>query len=149
MPVTPRLTRPTTSLYSGDPDKCDNYGNTALHCAAAKGHLNCVSFLVSFGANLWALDNDFHTCKDLAAIRGRDEILRYLDTVIAKQEALNKKVSLKRKCGKRMTLWVELWWAIVGIHIVCCFENLHSTHLGYTCVVSKDHESSSNQNKIY
>ena len=81
---------------SGDPDKCDNYGNTALHCAAAKGHLNCVSFLVNFGANLWALDNDFHTCKDLAAIRSRDEILRYLDTVIAKQEALNKKVRALR-----------------------------------------------------
>ncbi|XP_037069679.1 Usher syndrome type-1G protein homolog [Pollicipes pollicipes] len=86
----------------GDPDKCDNYGNTALHCAAAKGHMNCVSFLVNFGANLWALDNDFHTAKDLAAIRSRDDVLRYLDTVIAKQEALNKKVarSLKEKAVK-------------------------------------------------
>jgi len=86
----------------GDPDKCDNYGNTALHCSAARGHLNCVSFLVSFGANLWALDNDFHTAKDLAAIRNKEEVLRYLDVVIAKQEALNKKVarSLKEKAVK-------------------------------------------------
>ncbi|KAG1651353.1 Usher syndrome type-1G [Nymphon striatum] len=85
--------------HRGDPDKCDYFGNTALHCAAANGQINCVSFLVNFGANLWALDNDFHTPKDLAAMNERGEILKYLDEVIARQSALNKKVvaSLKQK----------------------------------------------------
>ncbi|XP_023210375.1 Usher syndrome type-1G protein homolog [Centruroides sculpturatus] len=81
----------------GDPDKCDHYGNTALHCAAANGHINCVSFLVNFGVNLWSLDNDYHTCKDVAAMHQRDEILRYLDEVISKQSALNKKLVQKLK----------------------------------------------------
>lgn len=86
-------------FYRGDPDKCDHFGNTALHCAAANGQVNCVSFLVNFGANLWALDNDFHTPKDLAAMNERGEILKYLDEVIARQSALNKKVvaSMKQK----------------------------------------------------
>lgn len=35
---------------------------------------------------MWALDIDFHTAKDLAAINNRDEILRFLDTAIAKEE---------------------------------------------------------------
>lgn len=83
----------------GDPDRCDYFGNTALHCAAANGQINCVSFLVNFGANLFALDNDFHTPKDLAGMNERTEILKYLDQVIARQSALNKKVvaSLKQK----------------------------------------------------
>ncbi|XP_042227960.1 Usher syndrome type-1G protein homolog [Homarus americanus] len=47
--------------------------------------MSCVSFLVNFGANIWALDNEFHTAKELAAMNNKDEILRYLDTVSAKQ----------------------------------------------------------------
>ncbi|XP_076065790.1 SAM_USH1G_HARP domain-containing protein Sans [Oratosquilla oratoria] len=81
----------------GDPDRCDHYGNTALHCAAAKGHMNCVSFLVNFGANLWAQDNDFHSAKELAAMNNREEILRYLDTVFAKQETSSPKLVEKLK----------------------------------------------------
>ncbi|XP_063867151.1 pre-mRNA splicing regulator USH1G-like isoform X2 [Scylla paramamosain] len=69
----------------GDPDKCDHYGNTALHCASARGHMSCVSFLVNFGVNVWALDNDLHTAKDMAAMNSKDDILRYLDSVYAKQ----------------------------------------------------------------
>ncbi|UYV71721.1 USH1G [Cordylochernes scorpioides] len=59
--------------------------------------MNCVSFLVNFGVNLWALDNDFHTAKDLAAMNQRAEILKYLDEVIARQSALNKKLVMKLK----------------------------------------------------
>lgn len=69
----------------GDPDKCDYYGNTALHCAAARGHMSCVSFLVNFGVNVWALDNDLHTAKDMAAMSNKEEILRYLDAIQNKQ----------------------------------------------------------------
>ncbi|KAG8185020.1 hypothetical protein JTE90_017044 [Oedothorax gibbosus] len=81
----------------GDPDRCDNFGNTALHWAAANGHMNCVSFLVNFGVSLWALDNDFHTASNVAAANQRDEIIRYLDDVVARQSALNKKLVQKLK----------------------------------------------------
>lgn len=68
-------------FYRGDPDKSDNFGNSALHLAAAKGHLSCVDFLVNFGANIYALDIDKHSPKDLAAINNRQQILHYLDTI--------------------------------------------------------------------
>lgn len=81
----------------GDPDRCDHFGTTALHCASANGHINCVSFLVSFGVNLWALDNDFHTASDVASLNQRDEVLRFLDQAISKQSALNKKLVQRMK----------------------------------------------------
>ena len=59
--------------------------------------MNCVTFLVSFGANLWALDNDFHTPLDVAALNEYNEIVRYLDSVVANQSALNHKVVKKLK----------------------------------------------------
>jgi ankyrin repeat protein len=49
-----------------------------------------VIFLVNFGANLWALDIDYHTPKELAAMNSRDDILRFLDGVAAKEETTNK-----------------------------------------------------------
>ncbi|EEC06331.1 harmonin-interacting ankyrin-repeat containing protein (harp), putative, partial [Ixodes scapularis] len=81
----------------GDPDRCDHFGTTALHCASANGHINCVSFLISFGVNLWALDNDFHTASDVASLNQRDEVLRFLDQAISKQSALNKKLVQRMK----------------------------------------------------
>ncbi|CAH0774182.1 unnamed protein product [Bemisia tabaci] len=68
-----------------------HFGQTALHIAAARGHMNCVSFLVGFDANLWALDHDMHTPMEVAAMNGRKEILDYLDKTAAKQEMTNKK----------------------------------------------------------
>ena len=47
----------------GDPEKHDNYGNTALHLASAKGHLNCATLLINFGVNPWELDIDQHSAK--------------------------------------------------------------------------------------
>jgi len=86
----------------GDPEKCDNYGNTGLHLSAAKGHLNCVTFLINFGVNLWDLDIDLHSAKDLAAINNREDILKYLDATGAQQEATNPKLakSLQEKAKK-------------------------------------------------
>lgn len=86
----------------GDPDKADHFGNTALHFSAARGHMSCVKFLVNFGVNLWALDIDYHTPKELAAMNSKDDILRFLDGVAAKEEASNKKKTkaLKEKAQK-------------------------------------------------
>jgi len=69
----------------GDPDKCDHFGNTSLHCAAARGHLACVTFLVNFGANPFLLDNQYHSAKDLAAVAEKQEVLRFLDSVVAQR----------------------------------------------------------------
>lgn len=54
--------------------------------------MSCVSFLVNFGVNVWALDNDFHTAKDMAAMNNKEDILRYLDSVYAKQTVSDPKV---------------------------------------------------------
>lgn len=70
----------------GEPDKADYFGNTALHLASARGHKECVTFLINFGANPFAMDVDGHTAQELAAINGRDDILRYLDQATAKLE---------------------------------------------------------------
>ena len=60
----------------GDPNKCDHYGNAALHLASARGHFDCVDFLVKFGVNIFSLDIDMHTPKELAAMNDCSEILR-------------------------------------------------------------------------
>lgn len=75
----------------GNPNKQDHFGNSALHCAAAKGHMHCVDFLVKFGINFYALDIDGHNAKDLAVINNLDDILRYLDQAITTFEMTEKK----------------------------------------------------------
>lgn len=75
----------------GNPDKSDQFGNTALHLSSAKGHFACVDFLVKFGANIFALDIDNHNPQQLAAINNREDILRYLDAAAAHLEATDKK----------------------------------------------------------
>lgn len=87
----------------GDPDKTDQFGNSALHLASAKGHFACVDFLVKFGANIYALDIDNHNPQQLAAINNRDEILHYLDNAAGHLETSDpKKVkSFKEKAKKQ------------------------------------------------
>lgn len=87
----------------GDPDKTDQFGNSALHLASAKGHFACVDFLVKFGANIYALDIDNHNPQQLAAINNRDEILNYLDNAAGHLETSDpKKVkSFKEKAKKQ------------------------------------------------
>ncbi|XP_038676760.1 ankyrin repeat and SAM domain-containing protein 4B [Scyliorhinus canicula] len=86
----------------GDPDICDIWGNTPLHHASINGHLHIVTFLANFGANIWALDNDFHSAMDAAAGKDRMECVRFLDTAATKQTALNPKqvARLKEKAIK-------------------------------------------------
>lgn len=73
------------------------YGNSAIHCAASSDHLNCVSFLVNFGANIWVMDNDLHTAMDVAGIHQNTEIVKLLDNVAAKQMALSQKTTKKMR----------------------------------------------------
>lgn len=83
--------------HRGNPDKCDIWGNTPLHLAAANGHLNCLFFLVSFGANIWCLDNDYHTPLDMAATKNHMDCVRYLDNIATKQTGLNTKLVSKMR----------------------------------------------------
>lgn len=97
----------------GDPDKSDQFGNTALHLSSAKGHFPCVDFLVKFGANIFALDIDSHNPQQLAAINNREDILRYLDAAAAHLEATDKKKAkdfkekAKKKSEKRIKSFVK------------------------------------------
>lgn len=75
----------------GNPDKSDQFGNTALHLASAKGHFACVDFLIKFGANPFSQDIDSHSPQQLAAINNREDILRFLDAAAAHLEATDKK----------------------------------------------------------
>lgn len=86
----------------GDPDKTDQFGNSALHLASAKGHIALVDYLVKYGANIFALDIDNHNPQQLAAINNREDILRYLDAATANLEATDKKkaFSMKEKARK-------------------------------------------------
>ena len=52
---------------------------------------------MSFGANIWCLDNDLHTPLDMAAMKGHLECVRYLDSIAAKQSSLNPKLVGKLK----------------------------------------------------
>ncbi|XP_055858767.1 pre-mRNA splicing regulator USH1G isoform X1 [Episyrphus balteatus] len=97
----------------GDPDKCDQFGNTALHLASAKGHMHCVDFLLKFGVNIYALDIDKHSAKDLAAINNRDDILRFLDAATANLEAADRKKAktmkeiAEKNCEKRIKEYMK------------------------------------------
>lgn len=86
----------------GDANRSDIWGNTPLHHAAANGHMHILSFLVSFDANLFALDNDFHTAMDVAASRDRMDCVRFLDACASQQTNENpKKVAgLKKEAGR-------------------------------------------------
>ena len=73
-----------------------------MHLAAARGHELCVRFLVKFGCNIWSLDIDRHSARELAAINGRERILQFLDLAQADQELNSRKKSrlMKEKAEK-------------------------------------------------
>lgn len=65
-----------TMFLRGDVNKADYQGMTALHHAALRGHIGVVSYLVHWGCNVYAMDNDYHSALDLAALYDRHEIVR-------------------------------------------------------------------------
>ncbi|XP_050539476.1 ankyrin repeat and SAM domain-containing protein 4B isoform X2 [Daktulosphaira vitifoliae] len=87
----------------GDPEKCNYHlGQNALHLAASRGHLGCVTFLIGFDVNLWALDLDFLTAMQLAAIHGKSQVLQYLDKAAAAQTIENnKKVDARKEKAQK------------------------------------------------
>lgn len=97
-------------FYRGDPNKSDIWGNTPLHHAAANGHMHIISFLVNFGANLFALDNDFHTAMDVAASRGHMDCVRFLDDAASQQTNKNPKrvANIKKEAQKEAERRVKL-----------------------------------------
>lgn len=64
--------------------------------------MNILSFLVNFGANLFALDNDFHSPMDVAASRDHMNCVRYLDSAASQQTMQNPKhvANLKKQADK-------------------------------------------------
>lgn len=66
--------------------------------------MNCVTFLMNYGINLFAKDIDYHTATELAAMNDRQEILRYLDEQTAKQQRSDpKKVKAQTEKAKKDT----------------------------------------------
>lgn len=102
----------------GDPNRSDIWGNTPLHHAAANGHMHILSFLVNFGANLFALDNDFHTAMDVAASRDRMDCVRFLDGAAARQTNQNAKrvAMLKKEAVKEAEKRVKLYEKVKKRH---------------------------------
>ena len=64
--------------------------------------MNCVAFLVNFGANIWLLDNDYHLAMDIAALENREDIVKLLDDAQSAQLRKSPKITqeLKEKAMK-------------------------------------------------
>ena len=64
--------------------------------------MNCVAFLVQFGANVWVMDNDLHMALDIAALENREDIVKYLDDAQSMQMRKSPKIAseLKEKAIK-------------------------------------------------
>lgn len=83
----------------GDPDKMDLMGFSSLHHSCKNGHINVASFLINYGANIWAMDNDYKTSQDIAALWDKTEIVKLLDDAKSQQQALNPGI-VKKLCAK-------------------------------------------------
>ncbi|XP_050386275.1 protein VAPYRIN-like [Argentina anserina] len=65
-------------LEGADISYCDQYGLTALHAAAIKGHKEVVLMLVEFGLDLEARDGEGHAPLHLAVVGGNLETVEML-----------------------------------------------------------------------
>ncbi|MCG8339835.1 MAG: ankyrin repeat domain-containing protein [Cytophagales bacterium] len=60
----------------------DKNGQTPLHWAAYKGHLQVVAYLIENGAKINAKNNYNNTPRDRAAEKGYEEIVAFLEKAI-------------------------------------------------------------------
>ena len=77
------------SIHSGDVNKPDHEGSTALHVAATYGNLDMLELLINKGANLFALDNHGRTAARVAAHYRKMPCCRYLDTLALRWQMQN------------------------------------------------------------
>ena len=72
--------------------------------------MHILSFLVNFNANLFALDNEFHTAMDVAASRDRMDCVRFLDASASQRTTKDPKrvVTLKKEATKEAEKRVKL-----------------------------------------
>ena len=59
--------------------------------------MNCVSFLVNFGANVWTMDNELHMALDIAALENREDIVKFLDDAQSMQMRKSPKIAQELK----------------------------------------------------
>lgn len=83
--------------------------------------MNCVTFLMNYGVNLYAKDIDHHTPKDLAAMNDRQDILRFLDEQAALQSRTQpKKVkALMEKATKDADKRIKEFAEVNNNHQLC------------------------------
>jgi len=104
----------TCCKRQGNPDKCDHSGSSAVHLAAKNGKISCLKFLVSFGVNLWQLDNDFHLPIDVAGIRNQDICVQFLDSSMNEKRMKNpdkikkKQIKERKEAEKRKMKYDQL-----------------------------------------
>lgn len=55
----------------------DHRENVPLHVAAQRGNYECVELLVQAGADMGSKNEDEQTPMHLAAIEGREEVIKY------------------------------------------------------------------------
>ena len=73
------LSRSISSYFSGNPDKPNNEGSTALHLAAGTGQLHCLVFLTNVGGNVYAINDNGEAPMQTAVRKGRRNCVRNLE----------------------------------------------------------------------
>jgi len=84
-------------MRGGNVNKVDLLGYSSLHHACRLGHMNCVTFLVNYGADFWILDNDMHSPLDVAALENFEDIVKFLDEAQTMQQRKNPKFVQQQK----------------------------------------------------
>lgn len=64
----------------------DQFGETALHYAAEKGHLDIVKVLVQAGTSLFKLDKSRRTPLDCAKQKNHEKIIEFLEAQLEHQK---------------------------------------------------------------
>ena len=70
---------------AGNPNVSDSLssGNTALHFAAAEGHLNCLRLLLQHHGNATLLNAEGKTCLEVAPPESREAISKMSETTLS------------------------------------------------------------------